>query len=152
MSDRDERPHVLARGQSLGQGEALRVLDGLLEGCQIIGRDWRYLYVNDAVVRHARKPREELLGRSFAEIWTSETRPAFQEQFGSLRTGGESECDLNLERKNGQPLTVRLIGRVQRNGQGRFVRTHCILHDLTEREHAEARLRENEERLRMERV
>ena len=27
-------------------------LDNMLEGCQIIGPDWRYLYVNNAVAKH----------------------------------------------------------------------------------------------------
>ncbi|MBE0583397.1 MAG: PAS domain S-box protein, partial [Desulfofustis sp.] len=44
-------------------------LDGMLEGCQIIGPDWRYLYVNRTAARHGRKKPEELLGRSMLEIY-----------------------------------------------------------------------------------
>jgi hypothetical protein len=29
---------------------ALDALDSLLEGCQVIGFDWKYLYVNDTVI------------------------------------------------------------------------------------------------------
>lgn len=39
-------------------------LDMLLEGCQIIGFDWTYLYLNEAAATHGRKKREELLGKS----------------------------------------------------------------------------------------
>ena len=46
-----------------------RVLEGLLEGCQIIGADWRYQYVNDTAIRHARQPREALLGRTLMECF-----------------------------------------------------------------------------------
>ncbi len=44
-------------------------LDSMLEGCQIIGFDWRYLYVNDAVVGQGRRAKEELLGRTMMEIY-----------------------------------------------------------------------------------
>jgi putative nucleotidyltransferase with HDIG domain/PAS domain S-box-containing protein len=46
-----------------------RTLDQMLEGCQIIGFDWRYLYVNDAVCRQGRKPREALLGMTMMEAY-----------------------------------------------------------------------------------
>lgn len=42
-------------------------LDYLLEGFQLIGFDWRYLYVNDAVVRQSKYAREELLGFTMLE-------------------------------------------------------------------------------------
>ena len=44
-------------------------LDSLLEGCQIISFDWRYLYLNDAVVVQARQPREDLLGRTMMQVY-----------------------------------------------------------------------------------
>jgi PAS domain S-box-containing protein len=45
------------------------ILDNLLEGCQVIGPDYRYLYVNDAVVRQGRTTREALLGRTMMECY-----------------------------------------------------------------------------------
>lgn len=44
-------------------------LDNMLEGCQIIGFDWRYLYMNDAAAKHGRRSKEELLGRTMMEIY-----------------------------------------------------------------------------------
>ena len=46
-----------------------KILDSLLEGCQIIAFDWRYLYVNDAAVLHARKRRDELVGRTMMDVY-----------------------------------------------------------------------------------
>jgi two-component system cell cycle sensor histidine kinase/response regulator CckA len=44
---------------------ALRVsVDSLLEGVQVIDRDWRYLYVNEAACRHGARAEGELLGRT----------------------------------------------------------------------------------------
>ena len=44
-------------------------LDIMLEGCQIISFDWRYLYLNATADKHNRRPREELLGKTVMECW-----------------------------------------------------------------------------------
>ena len=44
-------------------------LDGILEGCQLIGFDWRYLYLNDTAAQHNRRANAELLGRTMPESW-----------------------------------------------------------------------------------
>jgi len=44
-------------------------LDNMLEGCQIIGNDWRYLYINDAAERHNRRSQKELLGNKYGDMW-----------------------------------------------------------------------------------
>lgn len=44
-------------------------LDNMMEGCQIIGHDWRYLYVNGAAEQHGRRPKAELLGHVFMDLW-----------------------------------------------------------------------------------
>jgi len=45
------------------------VLDNLMEGAQIIGFDWRYLYVNDEVAKQGRQTKENLIGRTMMEIY-----------------------------------------------------------------------------------
>ncbi|MBN1315869.1 MAG: PAS domain S-box protein [Anaerolineales bacterium] len=44
-------------------------LDNMMEGCQIIGFDWRYIYINDAAEIHNQRPKEELLGNKYMEMW-----------------------------------------------------------------------------------
>ena len=44
-------------------------MDNMLEGCQIIGQDWRYIYVNDAAERHNRSPKHELIGNRYVDMW-----------------------------------------------------------------------------------
>ena len=41
----------------------------LLEGVQIIGYDWTYLYLNEAAERHARRPAADLIGRRMPECY-----------------------------------------------------------------------------------
>jgi putative nucleotidyltransferase with HDIG domain/PAS domain S-box-containing protein len=45
------------------------ILDHLLEGCQIIGYDWHYLFINDAAEKHNHRPKEELLGKKYMDMW-----------------------------------------------------------------------------------
>jgi PAS domain S-box-containing protein len=52
------------------------VLDNLLEGCQVISPDYRYLYVNDALVSHGKTTREDLLGRRMTEAYPGIDRTA----------------------------------------------------------------------------
>ena len=69
-------------------------LDVMLEGCQIIGYDWRYLYVNDAVARHGRRTREELLGHTMMEMY-----PGIEntEMFDALRNCMEKRISHQME-------------------------------------------------------
>ena len=42
-------------------------LDSLMEGCQIIDFDWRYLYVDGTAIKHSRRSREGSLGHTVME-------------------------------------------------------------------------------------
>lgn len=56
-------------------------LDRALLGFQIIGFDWRYLYVNPAAARQGRQPSpRSLVGRTMAEVYPGiEDTPMFRE-------------------------------------------------------------------------
>ena len=47
----------------------LSAFDQLLEGCQIIGHDNRYIFINDVAVMHLHRPKEELLGKRYTDVW-----------------------------------------------------------------------------------
>src|ERR1051325_1124684 len=55
-----------------------RILDNLIEGCQIIGFDWRYLYVNDVTAQQGHQSKEALLGHTMMEKYPGiEITPMF---------------------------------------------------------------------------
>lgn len=57
---------------------AMDVLDRLLDGCQIVGFDWRYLYVNEAVAAQSQRSRTEMIGRTVMECFPGiEETPVF---------------------------------------------------------------------------
>jgi PAS domain S-box-containing protein len=46
-----------------------KTLDNMLEGCQIIGFDWKYIYLNDSVVRDSGRTRDQLQGISMLDAY-----------------------------------------------------------------------------------
>ncbi len=62
-----ERASLKALRES--QSRIRATLDQMMEGCQIIGPDGRFVYVNDAAEIHCRRSREELIGKMPEEVW-----------------------------------------------------------------------------------
>jgi PAS domain S-box-containing protein len=56
-----------------------RSLDCLREGFQIIGFDWKYIYVNPAAARHGRRSAGELIGQKMTQAYPGIDRtPMFE--------------------------------------------------------------------------
>jgi PAS domain S-box-containing protein len=66
-SEREFEAQTFDRGAYDGMPQ--RILNALLEGFQVIGFDWTYLYVNDAAARHGRSTAEHLRGRTMMEAY-----------------------------------------------------------------------------------
>ena len=45
------------------------VFDNLLEGVQILGHDWRYIYLNASAEVHNRRPSRDLLSNIYVDMW-----------------------------------------------------------------------------------
>lgn len=72
------------------------VVDDLHEGCQVIDDEFRYRYVNDAVVEHARRTRESMLGQTMASCF-----PGIEhtEMFGVLQRCMAREAPAQMENR-----------------------------------------------------
>ncbi len=119
------------------------LLDGLLEGCQILGFDWHYLYVNDALVRHSRQRREDLLGARVMDVFPGiEQTP----MFAALRACMDGRSADHLENEftypDGSIAWFEL--RVEPVPEGLFV----LSLDITPRKQAERKIQHQVERLR----
>ncbi len=52
------------------QSERYRhLMDNMIEGLQIVGRDWKYIYLNDEAVRQSKMTREQLIGFSIYDLY-----------------------------------------------------------------------------------
>jgi two-component system, cell cycle sensor histidine kinase and response regulator CckA len=44
-------------------------MDNMLEGCQIIDKDWQLIYINSAAEMHNKRPNSALIGKNYKDIW-----------------------------------------------------------------------------------
>lgn len=122
--------------------ERLRsVLDNLLEGCQIIGFDWTYIYLNRCAEIHNRRPNQELLGQRYQDMW-----PGIEETevFKIIKRTLEERTSVHFENKfyfpDGSPGWFDLS--IQPVPEGVFI----LSIDITERKLKEEQLYESEVR------
>ncbi|MGZ5599038.1 MAG: ABC transporter substrate-binding protein [Methylobacter sp.] len=105
-----------------------------IEGC--------YLDLNDKTADMLGYKREELLGRCFGDFWIDTAKEKFPIVFDNFKTTQHVSSELQLLRKDGRTLTVLIDGRIQRDANSKFIQTHCILWDISERKHLENMLLE----------
>ena len=112
-------------------------LDGMLEGCQIIAPDWRYVYLNDAGASHGRRPKAELVGRTMMEAYPGiEQTP----MFATLRECMERRVPRRLENEFAYPdgRTAWFDLSFEPAPEGVFI----LSLDITERKRAEEEIRQ----------
>jgi len=119
-------------------------LDSILEGCQLIGNDWRYLYLNHAAAQHNHRPNEELLGRTMMEAWPGIETTAV---FALIKRCMQEQIALQEEIEFVFPAGSKgwFDVRTRPVSEGIFV----LSIDISERKRADMALLEKEERLRL---
>jgi PAS domain S-box-containing protein len=106
---------------------------------QSLDEMWRVIDTNQPWNQLLGYNHDEVIGRSFEEIWSPETRHLFSPLFAEfMETGTLLNKEIHLVRKNGDQFVALLTGRIQRETTtSRFIRAHCILHDITEQKQLE---------------
>lgn len=114
-------------------------LDSLLEGFQIIARDWTYVYVNPAAARHGGHTPEELRGRNMCDVYPGiEKTPLFATLRRCMVDGDNASLDNLFTFPDGTTRWFEI--RIQPVPEGICV--HSV--DIQRRKEAEASLREQE--------
>lgn len=118
------------------------LLDHLLEGCQVLGFDWRYRYLNPAAETHNRRPNSDLIGRRYQDMW-----PGIEatEVYGRIRDCLESRIPHAMENEftfpDGHVGWFEL--RITPVPEGVFIMSL----DVSERKRMESELRRSAEQL-----
>ena len=125
-------------------GRCLYVLNHLMEGCQVVGYDWRYLYINDAGAEHGGKTREELLGHTVMDVFPEIVESPLFEQLDRCMTERVShKMDTQLAHDDGSIRWFEL--QIQPVPEGLFVLTI----DITKRKEALVLAQESAEKLHL---
>jgi len=110
-------------------------MDHLVEGSQIIGRDYTYLYLNDSAVRHAKLPREALIGRRMADVYPGiDATPMFALLKACMERGESAEMDNAFSYPDGTTGFFQL--RFEPVPEGVWI----LSTDVTDKRRAEARI------------
>ncbi len=118
-------------------------LDSMMEGCQLVDFDWRYLYLNDAAAVHNRRPNTDLLGNRMSDMWPGiEESVAFVPLRRSmeLRVADHHETEFVFPDGSSGWFDVRC----HPIPEGIFI----LSIDITERKRMECSVRESEQRFR----
>ncbi|NJD05786.1 MAG: PAS domain S-box protein, partial [Methylococcaceae bacterium] len=106
----------------------------------------RCLAANPAVCQLLGHREEELIGTPL-EHYAPPGSPMADSLRRLLSDGRLAATETALLRRDGSTVTTLLKGRVQRGPSGEFVRSHCVLHDITERKILENQLRDRQQLL-----
>lgn len=118
------------------------ILDSMLEGIQIIDRNWVYLYVNEAVSKQAQKPVSELLGKRVLDLYPGvEKTDLFSTLMHTMQQREPRHLETPFEHADGRVDWYEMS--IQPIPEGIFILTV----DITERHHAREALVEANEQL-----
>ncbi len=129
-----QQSYALLHGVVEGTSDAIFVKD--LEG--------RYLLANSACAAALGRPREEILGKTDAELLDAETARNFAEGDRRALLAGASQTSEEHE-SSSSGLTYLATKAPFRDGQGRVQGIICISREITERKREQLALRQSEE-------
>jgi PAS domain S-box-containing protein len=126
-----------------GDARFRSALDSMMEGCQIVGFDWRWLYINDVAARYGRRPPADFPGRTLMELYPGiETTPLFLSLERCMDDRIEQATEIEFVYPDGGSGWFRLGIRPVPEG------ILIVSFDVTEARRAAQALRESHERTR----
>jgi PAS domain S-box-containing protein len=84
---------------------------------------------------------QQMLGLDFSTFWEEPYRSEFSAAFDEFKRTHNVEGEIQLRRRDGTVITVMISGRIQRDAQENFLRTHCIIVDISARRAMEDAMR-----------
>lgn len=100
------------------------------------------LDVNDAWLALLGRTRDEVSGRFIGDFMSEDSLTAMNDVFPRFRQLGRVDGHLfHFVHRDGSQRLLMVNGQIARDADGNFLRTHCILTDLTERLQAQEQLK-----------
>ena len=116
-------------------------------GYQSLDKDGCILEVNRSWLDMLGYRKEEVVGQWFGDFLHPDEIGDFKENFPKYRDLNEiiRDVEFRLQRKDGSYLLAEYTANMGRDDQGRFVQSHCVFQDISERRIMEKSLHENRE-------
>jgi PAS domain S-box-containing protein len=112
---------------------------------QSLDEQGNFLDVNQAFLDALGYSRNEIIGRNFGDILQPEWVDHFKENFPRFKAVGEIlGVEFEMVKKDGSTILVFFNGKIQRDEENHFQRTHCIFQDITENRRIQATLKDRE--------
>lgn len=119
-----------------------QIFDKMIEGIQIISKDWRYVYVNDTVVKHGKSSREELIGYTMMEKYPGiEQSPFFNFLKKCMQESSYQQMVNEFTFPDGSIGYFEL--RMEKIDEGVLI----LSHDITDQKRAEKLIKRTNEEL-----
>jgi PAS domain S-box-containing protein len=100
---------------------------------QSLDEQGNFIEVNQTFLDLLGYSRQELIGKNFGDILHPDWVDHFKHNFPRFKAIGEIlGVEFEMVKKDGSTILVFFNGKIQRDEQGRFQRTHCIFQDITE--------------------
>jgi len=118
-------------------------------GYQSLDADGNIVEVNDAWCSALGYKRADIIGMKITGFLTMDSNNKFKERFSELKkTGKDHSIEFEMVKKDGSHIIMSIEGRSAYDIHGNFKKSHCILHDITERKRSEDALKESEEKFK----
>ncbi len=146
-------PVLLSRAQAaLRESESRyrNIVETANEGIWSIDNDSIITFANQRITELLGYPLSEMIGQPVPRFLarTTQAEPAHRQRLARLRQGISEEHEVELVRKDGSPLWVRLKTSPMRDGEGEVVGALGMLTDRTDQRQAEQALRQSEAQYR----
>lgn len=103
-------------------------------GYQSLDENGKLISVNTAWLETLGYSREEVLGTWMGDYIQPQAIEHFKERFPQFKAAGIIRgVEMPMVRNDGTPIVVAFDGKIESDDQGRFVQTHCVMRDITER-------------------
>lgn len=119
----------------------LQLADSRLVNDQLLDEHGNILAVNQTWLDTLGYDEVEVVGQPFSYFLPLSDQPQFHKTFARFTTTGAiKDAELVLCHKDGRKLLVTFEAKVRRDAAGRFICTHCMFVDITQRRKAEENL------------
>jgi len=99
---------------------------------QSLDGDGNLLNVNQAWCETLGYPETAVIGKWFGNFLDEGSKEKFQRTFPNfIESGNVNEIEYKMIKKNGDLIDVSFSGKVLKDADGKVLRTHCIIKDIT---------------------